>query len=124
MFLKKTRFSSDEAKIERITSRILAPFVLFVAVTLLGAVAGAYWLQQRSIEANSSELKQHVWIAYAENLKEAASLLGSLTDFIESNSLIQQAWLDKDRQALFEAARPIYKRISKEGRGSHLFRTN
>ncbi|MGI9320403.1 MAG: cache domain-containing protein, partial [Thiogranum sp.] len=121
MLLKKTRFSSDEAKIERITSRILAPFVLFVAFTLLGAVAGAYWLQQRSIEAHSSELKQHVWIAYAENLKEAASLLGSLTDFIESNSLIQQAWLDKDRQALFEAARPIYKRISKEGRVSHLY---
>ena len=121
MLLKKTRFSSDEAKIERITSRILAPFVLFVAFTLLGAVAGAYWLQQRSIDAHSSELKQHVWIAYAENLKEAASLLGSLTDFIESNSLIQQAWLDKDRQALFEAARPIYKRISKEGRVSHLY---
>jgi hypothetical protein len=115
MVSKTTRFSRDEAKVKRITSRILAPFVLFVVFTLLGAMAGAYWLQQRTIEAPSSELKQQVWVAYAENLKEAASLLGSL---------IQQAWLDKDRQALFEAAWPIYKRISKEGRGSHLFRTN
>ncbi len=121
MLPKKTRLSGDEAKVERITSRILAPFVLFVVFTLLGAVAGAYWLQQRSIESHSSELKQQVWITYAENLKEVASLLGSLTDFIESNSLIQQAWLNKDRQALLDAARPIYKRISKEGRVSHVY---
>ena len=121
MLSKKTRFSTDDAKVERITSSILAPFVLFVVFTLLGAMAGAYWLQQRTIEAHSAKLKQHVWIAYAENLKEAASLLGSLTDFIESNSLIQQAWLDEDRQALLEAALPVYKRISKEGRVSHFY---
>jgi len=121
MLSKKTRFSDDEAKIKRITSRILAPFVLFVVFTLFGAMAGAYWLQQRSIEAHSAELQQNVWVAYAENLKEAAGLLSSLTDFIESNALIQQAWLDKDRQALLEAARPIYNRISKEGRVSHLY---
>ena len=121
MLSKKTRFSTDDAKVERITSSILAPFVLFVVFTLLGAMAGAYWLQQRTIEAHSAKLKEHVWIAYAENLKEAASLLGSLTDFIESNSLIQQAWLDEDRQALLEAALPVYKRISKEGRVSHFY---
>lgn len=121
MLSKKTHFSTDDAKVERITSRILAPFVLFVVFTLLGAMAGAYWLQQRTIESHSAKLKQHVWIAYAENLKEAASLLGSLTDFIESNSLIQQAWLDEDRQALLAAALPVYKRISKEGRVSHFY---
>jgi len=121
MLSKKTRFSSDDAKIERIASRILASFVLFVVFALLGAMAGAYWLQQRSIEAHSAKLKQHVWIAYAENLKDAASLLGTLAEFIETNSLIQQAWLDGDRQALLEAARPVYKRISKEGRVSHLY---
>jgi signal transduction histidine kinase len=121
MLSKKTRFSSDEAKVERIASRILAPFVLFVVFALLGAMAGAYWLQQRSIEAHSAKLKQHVWIAYAENLKDAASLLGTLAEFIESNRLIQQAWLDGDRQALLEAARPVYKRISKGGRVSYLY---
>jgi signal transduction histidine kinase len=121
MLSKKTHFSTDDAKVERITSRILAPFVLFVVFTLLGAMAGAYWLQQRTIESHSAKLKQHVWIAYAENLKEAASLLGSLTDFVESNSLIQQAWLDEDRQALLAAALPVYKRISKEGRVSHFY---
>jgi len=84
MLSKKTRFSSDEAKVERIASRILAPFVLFVVFALLGAMAGAYWLQQRSIEAHSAKLKHHVWIAYAENLKDAASLLGTLAEFIES----------------------------------------
>jgi len=121
MLSKKTRFSSDEAKVERIASRILAPFVLFVVFAALGAMAGAYWLQHRSIEAHSAQLKQHVWIAYAENLKDAASMLGTLAEFIESNRLIRQAWLDGDRQALLEAARPVYKRISKEGRVSHLY---
>jgi len=57
MFSKKPQFSSDEEKVERIASGMLAPFVLFVVFTLLGAMAGAYWLQQRSIEAHSSELK-------------------------------------------------------------------
>ncbi len=121
MLSKKARFSGNEARIERITSRILAPFVLFVVFTLFGAMAGAYWLQQRSIEAHSTELQQHVWVAYAENLKEAASLLGSLTDLIQSNELIQKAWLEGDRQALLEAARPIFARISKEGRVSHFY---
>jgi len=121
MLLKKTRFTTDGVKVEKITSRILAPFVLFVVFTILGAMVGAYWLQQRTIEAHSAKLKQHVWIAYAENLKEAADLLDNLTDFIESNSLIQQAWLDKDRQALLEAAWPVYKQISKEGRVSHFY---
>ena len=121
MLSKKTRFSSDEEKIERITSRILAPFVLFVVFTLLGAMAGAYWLQQRSIEAHSAELKQQVWAAYAENLKEAAGLLGILAGFIETNALIQQAWMDKDRLALLDAAGPIYNRISEEGRVSHFY---
>jgi|GEM_PF-2816736 len=119
MFSKKPQFSSDEEKVERIASGMLAPFVLFVVFTLLGAMAGAYWLQQRSIEAHSSELKQHVWVAYAESLKEAASLLGSLTGFVENNSLIQQAWADRDRQALFAAAWPVYQQISREGRVSH-----
>jgi signal transduction histidine kinase len=95
--------------------------VLFVVFALSGVMAGTYWLQQSSIDANSAELKEHVWIAYAENLKEAASLLGSLSDFIESNGLIQQAWLDKDRQALLEASRPLYKRFSEEGRVSHMY---
>ncbi|MEN8800772.1 MAG: ATP-binding protein [Thiogranum sp.] len=121
MLSKKARFSGDEAKVERIASRILAPFVLFVVFALLGAMAGAYWLQQRSIEAHSAKLKQNVWVAYAENLKDAASLLGILVDFIETNNLIQQAWLDGDRQALLAAARPVYKRISKGGRVSHLY---
>jgi signal transduction histidine kinase len=121
MLTKKTRFSSDDARVERITSRILAPFVLFVLFALSGAMAGTYWLQQRSIEAHSVELKERVWITYAENLKEAASLLGSLSDLVESNSLIQQAWLDKDRQALLEAALPVFKRIGKEGRASHFY---
>ncbi len=121
MSSKKTRFSSDEAKVERFASRILAPFVLFVVFGLLGATAGAYWLQHRSIEAHSAKLKQHVWIAYAENLKDAASLLGTLAEFIESNRLIQQAWLNGDRQALLDAARPVYKRISKGGRVSRLY---
>jgi signal transduction histidine kinase len=119
MFSKKPQFSNDEEKVERIASGMLAPFVLFVVFTLLGAMAGAYWLQQRSIEAHSSELKQHVWVAYAESLKEAASLLGSLTGFVENNSLIQQAWADRDRQALFAAAWPVYQQISREGRVSH-----
>jgi len=121
MLSKKTRFSGDEAKVEKIASRILAPFVLFVVFALLGAMAGAYWLQQRSIEAHSAKLKQNVWVAYAENLKDAAGLLGILVEFIESNSLIQQTWLDGDRQALLEAARPVYKRINKGGRVSHLY---
>jgi signal transduction histidine kinase len=121
MLSNKTRVTSDEEKVERITSRILAPFVLFVVFTLLGAMAGAYWLQQRSIEAHSAELQQQVWVAYAENLKEGASLLGSLTDLIESNTLIQRAWLNKDRRALLEAALPIYDRISREGRVSHFY---
>jgi signal transduction histidine kinase len=120
MFSKKPQFSSDEEKVERIASGMLAPFVLFVVFTLSGAMAGAYWLQQRGIETHSSKLKQHVWIAYAESLKEAASLLGSLTGFVENNSLIQQAWADKDRQALLAAAWPVYQQISREGRVSHL----
>ena len=81
MLSKKTGLSGGESKIERITSRILVPFVLFVLFTLFGAMAGVYWLQQRSIEAHSAELQQHVWVSYAENLKEAASLLGSPADF-------------------------------------------
>ena len=44
MFSKKPQFSSDEEKVERIASGMLVPFVLFVVFTLLGAMAGAYWL--------------------------------------------------------------------------------
>jgi len=118
---EKTQLSTNDAKVERITSRILAPFVMIILFALSGVIAGTYWLQQRSIETHSAQLKQHVWAAYADNLKDAASLLASLSDFIESNRLIQRAWLAKDRQALLEAARPAYKRISMEGRVTHLY---
>ena len=118
---EKTQRSTNDAKVERITSRILAPFVMIILFALSGVIAGTYWLQQRSIETHSAQLKQHVWAAYADNLKDAASLLASLSDFIESNRIIQRAWLAKDRQALLVAARPAYKRISMEGRFTHLY---
>jgi signal transduction histidine kinase len=118
---EKKQVSIDDARVERITSRILAPFVMIIVFALAGAIGGTYWLQQRSIETHSAQLKQHVWAAYADNLKDAASLLASLSDFIENNRLIQRSWLDKDRQALLEAAWPAYKRISKEGRVTHLY---
>ncbi len=121
MLTRRKQFSAENAPVERIRSRILAPFVLFVVFLLSGVLTGTYWLQQRSIETHSAELKQHVWVAYAENLSEAASLLRSLSQFVANNRLIQQAWTAQDRQALLEASQPAFKRISEQGHATHLY---
>ena len=106
---------------EAIKLPILAP--LFVAITVLLAIftLAIYRLQQQNI---SDDVRMRLDSAqrYFDKLLAAdARLIGETTHFVKGNPDIQNAWLAKDRNALLTLTTPIFEKLRRDYRITHLY---
>lgn len=103
------------------TGRLLKTFFLVIIITIiilfviLGYIhkSEIQSLHQKDIDAFSSNID--ITIA-----KDANTYINSLS-FILNNKSLQKAWLEKDREKLYQLSLPIYKRLNKEVRATHLY---
>ncbi|KIX12604.1 hypothetical protein X474_18540 [Dethiosulfatarculus sandiegensis] len=98
---------------QNLTSRIMVPLILGVGLGLVVAAWGALWLQQRDINGMIA-----VRLAGAERilgtmLNNQAGVMSAVLGRLVDDSSMQKALSGKDREALRQAAKPLFTEIEK-----------
>lgn len=107
--------------VESIRYRILGPasvaFLFFFGL----AIFAIYWLQKSHIENNIQSSLNRLQKIFNEEIREEAELLEGLLSFIEKDQGLQEAWLAKDRDKLFNLALPLFQDIHSKYRVTHFY---
>ena len=120
--------SQEEEPLERpkdlasgLRGRVMIPLVAVLTVMILAAVAGAYFLQQYHIAADSYEHLAGVEAAFHAELNNDAQLMAALIDFLEDDRGLQQSWLARDRESLLAEAGNLFEELREKYRVTHFY---
>lgn len=101
--------------------KIIGPLVLVTLLLLSCFIFGIYWLQQRHIDGKVRSRVEAVRSYFSEHIEEDARLLTGLIDLLKEDSVLQSAWISKDREALLGQTISMFDHIRREYRVTHFY---
>ncbi|MHB0945739.1 MAG: ATP-binding protein [Sedimentisphaerales bacterium] len=108
-------------KDKKIRIPVFLPVSAAIVILLTTFIIGMYWLQNRHITQQVQETIRGTQTIFNEYLKKDASMMNGMIDFIKKDENLQQVWLAKDRDKLFQYAKPIFEDIHAKYRVTHFY---
>jgi signal transduction histidine kinase/DNA-binding response OmpR family regulator len=109
---------------ESIRARILVPLVFALVVLLGTSLLGVYWLQRLQVEHTVKTSLESAQQLFQLQIKKDAEVLSSSLFFLERNTRLQQAWMNKDRDELLHQAQPFFEDLRSLFRITHFYFIN
>jgi len=110
-----------KAEDTKIRIPLLVPLGLAILMLLVVSVAAIYW-QQQKYTSNSLRVRlDEVRRLLDMRIKEDSRILNTITDFVQNDKNIRDAWLEKDRDALLANTNPILKDIRDKYGITHIY---
>jgi len=106
---------------ERIRERLILPFSLLMMLILLLGLYGGYRLQQYHLNAEVDAKMAGVDTLFTQFLSEEAKFMEAQLDFLVKDKEILAAWQQRNRDALYKAADPIYQKIRQDYAVTHFY---
>jgi PAS domain S-box-containing protein len=106
---------------EAIKLPILAPLFVAIAVLLAIFTLAIYRLQQQNITDDVRMRLDSSNRHFKRLLFADAQLIGETTYFVKDNTEIQNAWLARDRDKLLGLSAPIFEKLHRDYRITHLY---
>ncbi len=106
---------------EAIKLPILIPLFASILLLLIIFTLAIYRLQQKHINEDVQARLDNVSRYFNQFLASDAQLIGETTHFVKDNPDIQNAWLAKNRNALLTLTTPIFEKLRKDYRITHLY---
>jgi signal transduction histidine kinase/CheY-like chemotaxis protein len=104
---------------EKIRLRVLVPVGLVLLILLIASISCIYWLQSVHVSRELAVRIDGVDRLFRTELEQDAALLATAIGFLKNDETIRDAWLSSDRDALLEAAAPLFNEISSRFRVTH-----
>ena len=104
---------------EKIKRRILIPLTLAILLLLMASIVSINWFQEDYLHSSVLHRLGEVKNSFEDELRENAELLSALINFIEKDTNLQNAWLEKDRDALLAYAKTIFDETNSKFRITH-----
>ena len=106
---------------EKVRKKILIPLIITFFFLLGASAVGIYWREAERIDDGTRRVITSVQTLFEDKLKGDAQLLRALVDFLEHEEAFQQAWLDRDRQALLDTAKPFFDEVRQKYKVTHFY---
>jgi PAS domain S-box-containing protein len=106
---------------EAIKLPILAPLFVAIAVLLAIFTLAVYRLQQQHINNDVQTRLDSVSRYFNQFLASDARLIGETIHFVKDDPNIQNAWLARDRDTLLGLTTPLYEKLHRDYRITHLY---
>ena len=105
----------------RIRSRVFVPFGLALLGILAASCFAVVWQRYRCVCEKLETRLAIVTKMVQRELGKEAELMRGLTDFLEREAPIREAWLAGDRKKLLESSLPRFEEIYSKYRITHLY---
>ncbi len=106
---------------EKIKARIIIPVILALVGIVFVSIISYHQLQLQHIDGDMRWRMDGVNTAFKGALEAESSMLDGLIGFIKRDKKIQDAWLSRDRERLYQHALPAYKRSFIDNRVTHFY---
>jgi PAS domain S-box-containing protein len=113
--------SSLKKNEEAIKLPILIPLFASILLLLIIFALAIYRLQQKHINDDVQARLDNVSRYFNQFLASDARLIGETTHFVKDNPDIQNAWLAKDRETMLTLTSPIFEKLRRDYRITHLY---
>ncbi len=104
-----------------IRRRVILPFLITFVIILGTAFAAVNYMQHVNEETFYQQQRQEIEVAFKNAIDTRVNFMHALVDFVSDNRQIQQAWLDKDRDALIELSSNNFQHIRYEHNITHFY---
>ncbi|MDP8205714.1 MAG: PAS domain S-box protein [Candidatus Electryonea clarkiae] len=108
-------------KVEKIRTRILIPIAATLVLVLTVSMISVYWMQRRQIEETVRSRLDGIQLLFNTELENDAELYGKLIDQIRDDELMQQAWMKRDREELYQHSITLFNEIRNKHQVSHFY---
>lgn len=108
-------------KKESIRVILMIPLSLTILILLATSIIALHQLHNHHINLESQKSANQTSHLLKNQLKEDAELLKIIIKLIQNNVNLQNAWLARDRQSLFDYASPIFENIRSRNNVTHFY---
>ncbi len=112
---------NESLKIKR---KILIPLTGIIIVMLTIMIVGISKLKEREIEINIINKEIKLEQAYKKIIETNRDEIKTIFNFILNNKQIKNAFLEKNREALFDLSKPIFDSLKKNNKITHFYFTD
>lgn len=105
----------------RLKVAILAPFAAFVLILAVGLSAGIYWWYSTDKAIEQQESLQVAESAFRDALAEQARAMSAALSVLLYLPALRETYAAGDRQALFAAAKPVFRNLQVNQGFTHLY---
>jgi signal transduction histidine kinase/CheY-like chemotaxis protein len=111
-------------KANKLRIRVLVPLSVVLTVLLAGFVYSSFRIQKNQIEKEVLARQQSVRILFANQIEADLRRLRIGLDLLSQDQTIITAWRAKDRELLFQIARPIFYQLNNQSRIDRFYFTD
>ncbi|NOZ08188.1 MAG: PAS domain-containing protein [FCB group bacterium] len=104
-----------------IKRRILIPLAVVLFLLLSTSVIAIYQMQNRHITQIVGTKLSSVDKLFKQLLLDDGNMLSSQIDYFDGSRSLQSAWLNKDRERLYQLSKPIFENISNKYAITHFY---
>ncbi len=108
-------------KITTLKTRVLIPLTIALGILLTTFVYYIYHSQRNEFSSDVGSHINRVQELFDKQLESETELLNTTLEFISIQKSLQQAWMAKDRNALFQASSPLLKKLGVNHRITHFY---
>ena len=105
----------------RIKKAVLVPLGIVLALLFVAAFMSIYTLQQKTFDTMVYKKVNSIERLFVQTLDFESKHLETLIRLYEDNPDLRQSFLARDRNNLYEAALPLFKRIRREHNITHFY---
>lgn len=109
------------SEVKNIRFKLLAPFIASIIIILLSNLWNMYIFQQDSLREFSSSTTKQLYNNFNEAIKADIELFESSLYFISHNPLLQELWIEKNRDAIIAESTLIYEKLKQDHHVTHFY---
>ncbi len=108
-------------KTDKIITRIMAPIAIALTLLLIISILTGYWFLNWKKKINIQHHTASVEQLFPTLIEEEAKLISCHLSYLQNNTALQQAWLQKDRDVLLKTVQPIFDNLHNNNSITHFY---